>query len=101
MSYYISSTLSRPSDINYTHVMIIEQSFLLHIKEKRKTVEARLADTAMERVFPGDIIRFGCTGVQSGRHRSVHWTPSHVHVRAADLPCRGRVGTKTRARGEI
>ena len=57
------------------YVLRIQEEFLWHIMQKRKTVEARLADTAMERVFPGDIIRFGCTGVHgvhSDRHKYGH-----------------------------
>ena len=40
--------------------MWIHEANLTHIKYKRKTVEARLATGAMQRVFPGDIIRFEC-----------------------------------------
>ena len=39
-------------------ILRISPTCLAHIKEKRKTIEARLASAAMKRVLPGDIIRF-------------------------------------------
>ena len=43
-----------------THVMWIQPCYFWAIQAQRKIVEPRLASPAMERIFPGDIIRFVC-----------------------------------------
>ena len=47
-------------------MMWIQPTYLSDIQAQRKTVEPRLGSSAMERIFPGDIIRFECNSDEKG-----------------------------------
>ena len=42
------------------YVLRIQEEFLWHIMQERKTVEGRIAKSGMLNVFPGEILRFEC-----------------------------------------